>query len=159
MAARSSVNRRASQNIRRMIRRLPEAQKAEVASVFQSEGPVILAYAKASTPKKTGKLRNAITMKFSAKTLRLQIGLLTKKARRELFYGPILEKGRKPQTVRVRRRTASGDTITYSLRVKAMDKSEYDIVFGRVTEFARRRLKDPLKAAWQKAIGRAGNGG
>jgi hypothetical protein len=56
--------------------------------------------------RRTGALVAGLAFKVFPKTLRLQVGLLTKAVNRRLFYGRILDLGRKGQAGVAKRRSS-----------------------------------------------------
>lgn len=143
--------------VRKMLKRLPETLRDELAREMQSAGPTILGKSKAETPSRSGSLRSLLTWRFYPKSLRLRVGLIGARANRAGWYGRILEAGRKAQTVTAKRRTANG-VIAYRLRVRAIDRSRYDIVRGRIKAFAKRLLRPVLGRAYEKALRSAASG-
>jgi hypothetical protein len=101
------------------------------------------------------------------KTLALRVGLMGKdrisktknRAQIDLFYGRILEYGRKAQTVLVKRRTKKGGRVAYHLRVKPISRNRYDFVAGRAMSFATSKIRPTLKTIWERALFRASSGG
>jgi hypothetical protein len=148
-----------ARRVRRLLKRLPDTVAAEMAEVMKANGPAIRAYAQAAAPDKSGALRRAIAWKFNARSLSLRVGLLTRAVARRLFYARILEFGRAAQTVTVRRRTRTGRTAIYRLRIKAIDDRRFDFVSGRAYRFARQTLQPDLIKVWQRALAKAAGGG
>jgi hypothetical protein len=155
---------------RRLLKALPETMRAEIAHVLQDAGPKIAQQMVARTPHRTGALQAGIKWKILPRTLKLQIGLLgTKRGRSKLFYGYILNFGRKAQTVHAMRKgqraswnawIASGKAkstripygLTYPLRVKAIAPKHF--VTGAMPDL-RRELRAQLKDVWSKVLGKA----
>jgi hypothetical protein len=163
---RSKPNIKGLQRTRGLLKRLPDAVRAEINQVFEDKAPAALAFARASTPRKTGALANALRVKTFARSLSLKLGLLTKGDRRDFFYGNILDRGRRPQTVTVRRgnRQVSGGRVvsalqTYTMKVKAIPAARYDIVFGRVGAYVKNLIGVPAREIFTKALQRAGGVG
>lgn len=144
--------------LRRMLRSLPDDAREEIADVFQSNAPGLLAYARARTPVKTGAGRNLLGVRVSRKMLRLSLGLLTKVKQRAGFYLNILDRGRRPQTVRASRRTPSGTLSRYAFRVKPIPDARYDIVFGRVRAHAMNTVGAALRDLWPRVLRRYSGG-
>jgi hypothetical protein len=140
--------------LRRTLRRLPESTRESLADTLTLIGNRLLLRARAQTPVRTGGLRNALNYKVARKTLQLTLGLLTKGKRRDFFYGYILERGRRAQTVQVQRRKRVGGilrtsgrrkikadiTSTYNMKVRAIAPNRYDFVFGRRKDFVQNEL-------------------
>jgi hypothetical protein len=145
------------QRTRRLLKRMPDAVRDEVMATLEREGRAIEAYGKANAPSKTGRLRSALRFRVFPKTLRARFGIFGRKLNRDLFFGRILEVGRKAQTTRpIQRRLPSGKmTKRYSIRVREIPKSRYDFVWGRAADFARTRIREALTGVWQRALRRA----
>lgn len=156
MVRRSGV--KGAGRVRRMLRRLPDAIRTEIAKEMKAAGSTLLAAARRETPRRSGNLASLLSTKFYDKSLRLRVGLIGKAANRAGWYGRILEAGRKPQTVRVTRRTSNG-VVSYALRVKAMPASRFDIVRGRTRSLAQRLLRPVLGRIYNRALSKAASGG
>jgi len=151
----SKTGLRGAGKFRRLLRSLPEECRAELVGELQRAGPVLLAAARAEAPDRTGASSAALAFKVFPKTLRLQVGLLTKAVARRFFYLRILETGRRAQTVQ--RRGRSGNRHPY--RVSPISPSQYDIVRGRTRALARRLLRQTLNDSFDRALRRASSGG
>jgi hypothetical protein len=149
MAARRSGLKGAAK-FKRLLRSLPETAREELATELRQAGPKILSIARNETPQKTGASANALDFKVFPKTLRLQVGLLTKAVARRFFYLRILEGGRKEYTTRGRNAPR---------RIGAIPKDRYDIVRGRTRQAARAILRPILRASFDRALRRAASGG
>lgn len=163
---RSKPDIRGLQRTRRLLKQLPEAVRAEIVKVMEDNAPAALAFARANTPRKTGALANALRVKVYARSLSLKLGLLTKGAKRDFFYGNILDRGRRPHTVTVRRggrQVSRGRVVsalqTYTMKVKAIPAARFDIVFGRVGAYVKNLIGVPARTIFTKAIVRAGGVG
>jgi hypothetical protein len=145
--------------VRRMFRAMPDTMRAELAHVMQDVAPKIARQMEARAPVRTGALRAGIKWKVSARTLKMQVGLLgTKRGRAKLFYGYILNFGRKAKTVLAKRRRKDGTVSRYSMRVRAIAPQHF--VTGRMPDLRsalNSRLRDVWDRALQKAAAGAGN--
>nr|WP_276616577.1 HK97 gp10 family phage protein [Sphingomonas sp. SFZ2018-12] len=155
--------------IRRLLKRLPENVRVEIAAALESSGRSILAAMRAKAPRRTGALAAGLKMKVFPRTLRLRVGFIaTPRGRAKLFYARILEFGRRSQTVTVsRRRTGAakrlvsgrkpaGDLVSvYQLRVRPLQGRR--LVYGRYPEL-RRDLNSKLQRVFQRALGRIAGG-
>jgi hypothetical protein len=95
-----------------------------------------------------------LTFKVFPKTLRLQVGLLTKAVNRRLFYGRIIDLGRKGGQRPARRRVpGSGAISSYAMNVKPLAGSHF--VSGRKSE-VRSRLQ--LGQIYERALRKASTG-
>jgi hypothetical protein len=142
-------------------------------SVLESCGRGLQSAMRARAPKDTGALRQGITYRVLAKTMRLRVGLLgTPRGRAKLFYGRIQDRGRKEQVVMVQRRrrveVPIGDgrsarilrtergrkkkddlVTTYAMRVRAMAPKRF--VTGRYPDL-RAAISGALRGVWQRAM-------
>lgn len=146
--------------VRRLLQNIgPEAER-EILQAYQRRAPAILAYARGEVPQRSGRLRAALAFKIFPKTLRLRIGLLTKRIQKKFFYAHILEQGRRAQVVKVRRRRpVSGGVAVYIMRIRAISKDRYDFVRGRTEQFMQRTLGDDMRGILGKALKRLSAGG
>jgi hypothetical protein len=89
---------------RQRLKKLPDAVSTEIIDVLNEGGQKIRAAMQARARRRSGQLVAGVKYKVLPKSLRLQVGLLgTPRGRAKLFYGFILDKGRKAQTVTVTR--------------------------------------------------------
>jgi hypothetical protein len=154
--ARVRSHLRGSKSFRRTLKALPEETRVEMAHVLEDVGPKLARIIQANTPARTGALRSGIKWKVLRRSLRLQVGLLgTKRGRAALFYGYILNFGRKAQTVNVKRRTPSGAVASYLMRVRAYKALHF--VTGRYADL-RNMTSARLKNLWDRALARASRG-
>lgn len=140
--------------LRRILRQLPNDARAEIADVFDSRAPGILGYARARTPRRSGRGRQLLDVKVSRRTLRFSLGLLNKARQRAGFYLNILDRGRRPRMVMARRRTPSGGISRYALRIRAINEARYDIVLGRVAAHAMNTIGTALRGMWPRLLSR-----
>lgn len=154
LARRSQV--KGASSLRRALRQMPDATRDHVADALQDAGRNLLVRAKAETPLRSGKLRAALSMKVARRTLVLRVGLLTKKAQRDLFYGYILDVGRKGKTVTISRGPRKGARM----RIRPIPRTRYDFVLGRGRDFRRSelpRVRRALEFALHDVIEGSGN--
>lgn len=126
--------------MRRLLRQLPDEARADILGVMERGGRRAQAAMKARARHRTGKLQAGVRYRMLNKSLRMQVGLLgTKRGRAKLFYGFVLDKGRKAQTVTVRRIAKglgrgkpAGTVSSYQMRVRALRGDEF--VSGRYPE-------------------------
>lgn len=147
-------------SLRRLLRKLPDAARIELSDELKAIGARLTATAKAETPVKTGRLRSAINFKSTVKGLQLRLGLVKKQDRKRLFYGYILDAGRKAKVVKAKRRKADGTYSTYNMRIRAIDPSRYEFVFGRRRDFQENevpKLRTVLDRVLTNAARGAGN--
>ncbi|GAA4218636.1 hypothetical protein GCM10022253_19470 [Sphingomonas endophytica] len=102
---------------RRILQQLPDEARRDLVEAFGRAGRRAQAAMRARAKHKTGTLQQGIKYRVSPTTLRLQVGLLgTKRGRSKLFYGFVLDKGRKAQTVRITRGPRAGA----SMKIRAL---------------------------------------
>lgn len=154
MAVRTRL--KGAKSIRRIMRAVPDTMSAELVHVLNDTGPKMARQMQARTPRRTGALAAGIKWKVMPKTLKMQVGLLgTKRGRAKLFYGFILNYGRKAKTVRAKRRNASGSVSVYPLRVRAYPAQHF--VTGAMPDL-RRMMQERLRAVWDKVLTKAATG-
>lgn len=163
---------------RRLLKRVPDAIRDELASTIRAAGPELQNAIVARTPRgKTGRLVAGVSWKFYAATLRLVVGFVGRPTNRKLFYGRILEFGRRAQTVTVHRLskkhrkqwvgrigagTARGSAkptdlgSTYRLRVKALQPRRF--VYSPTTNL-RVVMNRRLNGIWDRALKRVSGAG
>lgn len=156
--ARSKSRVVGASKVRKLLRRLPDKMREEIVSALNEAGPKLLGRARGEAPRRSGALASALAFKVYPRTLRLRLGLLTKRLNRDYFYGHILEVGRKAQTKTVRRRTSNG-VIQYALRISPISPGRYDMVGGRTKSFAKNLLRPLLARIYERALRKAASGG
>jgi hypothetical protein len=130
--------------------------RAEMAHVLQDAGPKIARQMQGRAPRKTGALQAGIKWKVLPRTLKLQVGLLgTKRGRAKLFYGWILNYGRKAQTSKASRRSPGGAISNYLVRVRAYPAQHF--VTGAMPDL-RKALNQRLKGIWNRVLRKASAG-
>lgn len=157
--------------VRRLMKRMPEAVQREMRVSLEAAGQLLGETIRARTPRRTGELSKGIRHKVFPTTLKMQVGLIgSKKIREGLFYGRILEFGRRAQTVRVTRGTtvsksysarnkrAAGATLAkpYLLRVKAIAPMRF--VTGPLVDL-RAVINREIKDIWQRSLAKVAEGG
>lgn len=107
-----------------MLGALPEAAKDQLAVELAIIGKDVLAAQKRDVAKRTGALEQGLSIQVLVDALRVRIGLLARKSK--LFYGRIIEGGRRAQVVLAKRRVRVGGrrsqtvAATYSMRVSRL---------------------------------------
>ena len=144
-----------ARRVSRMLKRLPDTVRGEIIEVYREHAPAITTYARTAAPSGTGRLARSIRSRIFEKTLKLRIGLFGAKLNADLFYARILERGRRAQTVVVKRRVKGGGKSAYRLRVKAIGRGRYDFLAGRAMGFAIDTLRPSLKQVWERALKKA----
>lgn len=141
--------------IKRIMRNLPDAAQAELVGVLEKTGPRLVNLIKARTPVRTGALSRGIKFRVARRGLKLRAGVLgSLKALGKLFYGYILNWGRKAGPVKARRRTKNG-TSNYMLNVKGITGSRFVTGAGKQigTE-----VQPQLQSIWTRILNRAAGG-
>lgn len=141
-----------AREFRRLLKQLPSSAKEEMADVLAAAGPRILAAISADTPVRSGALKAALKQKLLRSSLRLRVGLITKKANRDLFYARIVEFGRKAQTVTIRRGARAGALM----RVRALAPRPF--IYAKRPAL-RGALSAALRSFWDGTLQRAATGG
>lgn len=124
MARRSSIKGAAS--FRRLLKQLPQSANKQIVGFLTTAGAVLAEEMKSELPvlasprpdRTDGALRASISYKVTPTTLNLKVGELRK--RDILFYGHILDVGRKAKTVNVTRTARRGGGPPYALRVSPL---------------------------------------
>lgn len=138
---------------RQRLKKLPDAVTAEIIDVLDDGGQKMRAAMQARARRRTGKLAAGVKYKVLPKSLRLQVGLLgTPRGRAKLFYGFILDKGRKAKTVTIRRGPRTGR----SMKVRARKGDHF--VSGRYREL-RELINRRANQVFDRALKRIGSGG
>jgi hypothetical protein len=161
---------RGLREVRRLLKRMPDAVRDEILAMLEETGRQVLSSQQAAAPRRTGALASGLSMRLSRATLRLRVGIVGKPAARRLFYGRIVEFGRKAQTVmatrgnRLARPGSKGgralvrsNRSIYEMRVRAMAPRPFvrtSRAFG-----IRNSLGGRLSRFWDGALARAGGGG
>jgi hypothetical protein len=147
---------RGASRVRRILRSLPESVRGEIMTAFEQFGRETSTTMRTRTPRRTGALVSRITYKLFPRSLRMQVGLIGgKSVRNRLFYGRILDLGRKGRTVQARKRTQSGAVTTYAMRVKAIPAKRF--VTGPIRD-SRAALNRQTKDIFTRALGRLAGG-
>lgn len=160
------MGRRVRGNVRSLLKRLPDSVREEMHAQLEETGKLALARAQERVPVDTGALKRGLSMRVY-KSLRLRVGLIGKATNRKLYYGRIVEFGRKAKTVVVNR-SGKGVRVSgnrwkrqaleagvrgfYRLRVKPMAARPF------VYNMTREQLYRPFQKIWGRAIHRAAKG-
>ncbi|MDF0489206.1 hypothetical protein PX554_13780 [Sphingomonas sp. H39-1-10] len=138
---------------RRIVQQMPDAAREEVIEAFGRAGLRAQAAMRARAKHKTGTLQQGVKYKVLPKTLRLQVGLLgTKRGRSKLFYGFVLDKGRKAQTVTISRGKRTGKTM----KVRQIVGDHF--VSGRYPDLRDSVIRE-VKPLFNRILARIGGGG
>ena len=142
-------------NVRRLMRGMPQAVQSQIVEALDDTGRKIAPTMRRRAGRRTGNLQGGISFKVFPKTLRLQVGVLGKKAQQRLFYGRILDKGRKGQAVKVSRRTKGGSVSSYTMNVRPL-RGRYFIT-GSYRDM-RGTFTQNLNGIWDRAVADAAGG-
>lgn len=144
---------------------LPQAAQAELATTLGTIADEALEIQESLVPVRTGDLKAALTIDKALEALRVRVGLLGK-GRSKVFYGRIVEFGRRAQTVRVirgtiasvrsyvsKRRRARAQKLrkAYLLRVPAMAARPFVHIESRIDAVAARYMAD----FWDRTLNRS----
>lgn len=139
-----------AKSFRRLLKNMPNAMHAEMEDVLDEGSLDIQRAMVARTPRRSGALRAGIKRRVLRKSLSAKIGLIgTPRGRARLFYGRILDLGRRSQLVTARRRKPSGGISTYVMRVRGTIPLHF--VTGRYIEL-RTIIGRRLKGVWDRAL-------
>jgi hypothetical protein len=156
---------RGDRNFRNLLRRLPETVKLEVADAMDAGGTEMLEAQQAGVPRRFGRLAAGLSKRLLRGSLRLRVGLIGKPTNRRLFYGRIVEFGRKAQTVSVNRfkpgarragygpKARRGAVSSYQMRVPAMAPRPF--MWTQRTRELRDTLGGRVTRIWERALRRA----
>ena len=139
---------------RKLLSRVPAAARDDIVEMFEEAGDQIAANAKSDSPSR--RVAGAITKRVSRASLRLRVGLIGAPLNRRLFFARILEKGRKAQNVRARRRSKSGKVTTYRMNVRVMPARPF--VYTARNEAIRDSMGGRIGKFWERVISRAAAG-
>lgn len=173
-------------DVRRAIRRMPDALQDELGSELEAFRPRLLGRMQAGVPVRKGPrqrtyrtggetrpmggLVSLLEAFLDRANLKIKAGLVTRIARRKGFYGYILDAGRglrrtmsRPQARRLPGKVRVGPrqfvarySKVYSRRISPIAPGRYDIAFGRVREWARSEIGPVLGRVYQRAVARIG---
>lgn len=152
---------------RRLINRLPETVKQELREQLNETGKLLLRRARQRVPVDSGALKAGLSYRVPPKGLYLRVGLVGKPVNRRLYYGRIVEFGRKAKTVVVnrsgrgvrlsgnrfkRQALAKGIKGFYRLHIRAMAPRHF------VYATPREAIYRPFQKIWGRAVHDAAQG-
>lgn len=147
---------RGAARMRRFIRSMPEAIQTEIVGSLDRWGRDMAAVMQARTPRRTGALIGKIRHKVFPRSLRMQVGVIgSKKVRQRLFYGRILDLGRRGQVVRARRHRKDGGVTVYALHVRAIRALHF--VTGPMSDL-RTGFNRHIRGIWERALRKVSGG-
>jgi hypothetical protein len=144
---------------------IPQAAREQLGVEIARIGYDVLAAQRQDVAKRTGDLEAGLSLKLMIDRLRVLVGLLNLTGpRRKLFYGRIVERGRRAQTVLVqrrkrgrrplgpgRRKRAQDIASVYSMHVRAMAPRPF-VYVDRPEIHAEQRLA----SFWSQVLSNAG---
>jgi hypothetical protein len=142
--------------VRRLMRRAPEEVQREIISALTKTGGAIAPAMRGRVRRRSGNLQGGISFKVFPKTMRLQVGILGRRQRTRLFYGRIVDVGRKGQTVTARRHNKNGSVTTYTMNVKAMRGQHF--ISGSYRDM-RTTFTRNVNGIWDRALAKLSGGG
>lgn len=143
---------------RRFLQNIEPEARRELNDEFQAIGDRLLGNTLAETPRKYGGLVSAIQKRVTiGASLILRIGLLTKRAKTEYFYGYILDQGRRGGRFKAARVRKDGTIERYLVNVGAISRDKYNFVFGRRADFEANELPR-LRSIFDRILRRASAG-
>lgn len=174
---------RGDRAFKRLLTKLPDAVREEIRATHMLVGAEQLAKGQSLVPVYAGKprkglvpgaLKAGLSFKVTPAGLKLKFGLVGKPTNRKLYYGHIVEHGRKAGVVTVSRGSnglkaalaAGGRTNNYkSIALRLNVKGTYQMRIGGmapqrfVYTTPRDQLYAPYRAVWQRALAVAASGG
>lgn len=148
--------RQAIQKFRRVLENVDGATREEILDVLEESGPRLRNFIKSRTPIRSGNLSRGIKYGVLKKSLTLSVGLLNKEANGRLFYGHIVDSGRRGGPAKVSRRTKSGRRSNYIVNVKASSGNRF---FTGSQSLIRKEVEPRLTGIWNRILRRAERGG
>ncbi|MEP2103091.1 MAG: HK97 gp10 family phage protein [Parasphingorhabdus sp.] len=148
--------RKAVQSFRRLLNNVDDVTKEEIADVLEDTGPRLRNLIKLRTPFRTGALSRGIKYKVLRRALNLSVGVIgSPSVRGKLFYGYILNYGRRGGLRKATRRKKDGTTSNYTIRVKAIKGSGFVTGAGKLI---RPEIQPKLTGIWDRILRRADRG-
>lgn len=144
---------RGAGSFRRLLKQLGPAVKDELVELLDDAGDELLAAERADVVVRTGALKAGLVKALLKASLRLRVGLPKKafRGRHSLFYGRVVEFGRKAQIVNVTR----GRKKPYKMRVRALAARPF--VFKRRGAL-RTSINTRIRTFWDRALADAAEG-
>lgn len=93
---------RGRNRVRRVLARIPEEFRAEIAQSIERTAKAIVEDAKARVPVETGTLKAAMDYRVAKNGLTATLGIRRKTAKRDAFYGHMVEFGTRAHQVKVK---------------------------------------------------------
>lgn len=105
--------------VRRLLRNIDDIARQELSDILYVTTVKLRNLAKVRSPIRTQRLSAGIKQRVLDRTLKGRVGLITKGDQGRLFYGHVLNRGRKAQSVTAKR-SKGGKLQTYRLSVPAL---------------------------------------
>ena len=138
---------------RRLLKAIDPVARQEITNILDVGTTKARNLAKLRAPVRKQRLAAGITSKVLKRSLKGRVGLLTKKTAGDLFYGHILNKGRKGGEARVNR-IRQGKRQSYTVKVRAIAAKYF--IPGNVE--AAGLIQSDLQSAWTRILRRAATG-
>lgn len=143
-----------AREFRKLLDRLPQAMRDEIVEMLDETGTQVGAAARADSSSR--RVTAAISKRLSPASLRLRVGLIGQSVNRQLWFSRIIEKGRKAQTVNVRRRRKAGGISTYQMRVRELAGRPF--IYSTKTKLIRDSFGGRIGTFWDQVLRRASMG-
>jgi hypothetical protein len=131
----------------RLIKQLPIAVENDIRAQLHQSGRMLLSLAQRHVPVRTGALASALSYSIPPKRLSLKVGLVGKALNQKLFYGHIIEFGRKAGGRGVKRGTPK-----YSAGVGKLPPHHFVYLVTREQMYA------PFRGIWDAALRKSAAG-
>lgn len=138
---------------RRLLKAIDPVARLEITDIIAVATVKLRNLAKLRAPVRTQKLSAGITSKVLERSLKGRVGLLTKSAQGRLFYGHILNRGRKGGTVKAVR-SRNGVRQSYTVRVRSIAAKYF--LPGNIE--AASIIGPRLRQAWEQILADASQG-
>lgn len=138
---------------RRLLKAIDPVARQEITDILDVGTTKARNLAKLRAPVRKQRLAAGITSKVLKRSLKGRVGLLTKKTAGDLFYGHILNKGRKGGEARVNR-IRQGKRQSYTVKVRAIAAKYF--LPGNVE--AASIVGPRLRQAWEQILTDASRG-
>jgi hypothetical protein len=140
-----------------MLGAVPQAAADQLAVELALIGKDVLAAQKRDVANRTGALEAGLSVQVLVDALRVRVGLIGKKTK--LFYGRIVERGRRAQVVLAKRggrggRRSQAVAATYSMRVSRLAPRPFVHV-----DRPELRAEQRLASFWSEVLTNVGAGG
>jgi len=143
---------RGDKGFRKLIRQVPESARLQISALLARLGADLLRAMQADVPVRTGALRATLKAKLLRASLRLRVGLINKADNRRLFYGRIVEFGRKGKVV-----TTRPGRVKRSYKMRVREMAPRPFVFASRREL-RSNFSERIRLFWDDTLAQAAQG-